>query len=502
MRRVVLCGSALLLGVAGLVEFAGCNASFDICEGSACGSSDGGGDDGQVLPQGCDPSKDPKDSIACVDDSIGIFVSASGSDSNAGTKSSPLKTIGAAVGKLTSQHNRVYVCDGTYAETVKLTGPANIFGGFACADWSYAGTLPKVGPATSGYALDVESVSGAVVVEDLELDAPSGQAPGESSIAVFVTQSTNVLLRRVTAKSGDGAPGADAVATSNWDEDAGAAPKGNDVDAAVSAGNVGGAPCLSVCVNGQASTGGAGGNVAAAGADGGPNIPENPTGQIPKHNGIGSTCGVTFPGPGADGFPADGGTAGAAKSGTLASSGWQVELATSGATGGIGQGGGGGGGGAGPTNGAGGGGGCGGCGGAGGAGGGSGGSSFAILGFQSTVTADACTFQAGGGGVGKTGGSAQFGQAGGFAGAAIPPGSGGDGCNGAPGGTGGAGAGGGGGAGGNAIAIGYVGTKPTVTGGSMQEGNAGTHGAGGTGAAGNDGLPGADGIKADIQELQ
>ena len=482
----------LLLLPLGAFGLAACPSfGVDYCVGDACGPSDASTGDEQVLPPNCDPTKDPKDSPACVDDSIGIFVSASGSDSNAGTKSSPLKTIGAAVGKTNEQHDRVYVCDGTYAETVKLTGPAKIYGGFACADWSYAGTLPKVGPAKSGYALDVESVSGVVIAEDLELDAPSGQAPGESSVAVFVTQSTNVLLRRVTAKSGDGAAGADAVATSNYDADAGAAPRGNDASTSLGAGTK---ECD--CADGTKSFGGAGGGTLSAGDDGGP--------QIPPFDGHGmggvysAGCGTGKTGNSAP--EGDGGTPGASVSGSASSVGWTTNAGISGVSGGPGQGGGGGSGGAvtGMNNEGGGSGGCGGCGGAGGAGGGSGGSTFAVLVFQSTLTIDTCTIQTGAGGAGKAGGTAQGGQSGGFPG---NPAQSGIGCVGGTGGTGGAGAGGGGGAGGNAIAIGYVGTKPTVTGGSMQEGNAGAHGAGGNGAASNDGLPGADGIKADLQEL-
>ncbi len=493
-KRAIL---GLIVGGSLAAGIFGCPASFP--DVGPYGALDDGGDaDGQIVPPGCDLSADPKDSAACVDESIGLFVSATGSDSNAGTKGSPLKTITAALAKVSSQHSRVYVCDGTYGEGVKVTSAVGIYGGFSCTDWSYDGTAGQVGPAGTGYALDIEGVTGTVTIEDLEFDAQNGKNPGDSSIAVFVASST-VTLKRVKAVAGNGVTGADAIATSNYDVDAGTAPIGNSVLTDASAGNVGGAACVNKCISGGTSTGGAGGNVAQSGADGGPGIPENPTGQSPKHNGVGGSCGTTFAGPGADAFAADGGAAGADVSGTISSSGWSAKSGETGGLGSPGQGGGGGGGGLGPTNGAGGGGGCGGCGGAGGGGGGSGGSSFAILAYQATITLDACSLQAGTGGDGKSGGSGQGGQMGGLQGAAVIAAGGG--CNGAPGGNGGAGAGGGGGAGGNAIAIGYVGAKPTVTGGTMSEGTAGSPGEGGTGAAGNDGLPGVAGTKADIQEL-
>ena len=45
-------------------------------------------------------TKDPKDSLPCIDDGVGVFVSPTGADTNPGTKASPVKTIPAALGKL------------------------------------------------------------------------------------------------------------------------------------------------------------------------------------------------------------------------------------------------------------------------------------------------------------------------------------------------------------------------------------------------------------------
>jgi hypothetical protein len=500
--RSVLVGG-FLGGFAGAIALAlvGCPASVpDVCS-DGCGS-DGASQDGPIVPPGCDLTKDPKDSIACVDDSIGLFVSAAGSDSNAGTKESPLKTIGAALSKTSSQHGRVYVCDGTYAEHVKITSTASIYGGFSCLDWSYDGKQGKVAPTDTGYALDVEGVSSAITIEDLEFDATDGQKAGDSSIAIFVANSTGATLRRVKATAGNGLPGADASSTSNYD--GGTAPSGNGASA-----DTGGDPCVNHCADGTTSTGGGGGTGAqtpstpSGGGDGGPEIPPGP---LPADNGLGGTfsgsCTTGSGSPGASATPIDGGSPGSSAPGHLSASGWTSIQGASGAAGRPGQGGGGGAGGqhaAAMLVGGGGGGGCGGCGGAGGAAGSSGGSSFGILIFQSTVAIDTCVATSGNAGDGKAGGAGQTGQLGGLKGSAVATV--GTGCDGAPGGAGGAGAGGGGGAGGNSIAIGYVGSKPTVTAGSQQEGTAGGPGAGGAGAAANNGLAGAAGTKADVQEL-
>lgn len=499
-RRWPLNRFARILTLGGIV--AGGSWSWLAC-GSDGGSSgtQGGGDGGsQTVPAGCDLSKDPRQSPACVDDLVGLFVSTNGSDSAAGTKAAPLASIGAALLKLDSQHTRVYVCAGAYQESLQITGAAGVYGGFSCTDWSYAQTSAVTVKAPSRYALDIESVIAPVVIEDIELDAPSAKAPGDSSIAVFVAQSTNVSLIRVIAAASDGMDAAPVSSMSNYDP---------DVDGGVLAGNAAfddtGPPaknCLTACKNSVGSVGGKGGEANLGGDPGTPNIPPNPDAF---HNGAGGTSASSVCGSGNYGSfaaPADGGAAGAASAGNLTSNGWTASSGSAGATGGPGQGGGGGGGGGVAGNkGGGGSGACGGCGGAGGAPGLTGGSSLAVLVYQSTLTLDSCTLSTGRGGAGGSGGSGQDGQPGGVGGAEV---SGGLGCRGGNGGNGGPGAGGGGGAGGDSIAVAYVGTAPSTPRTTFTEGAAGAPGPGGHGGnlAGNDGLPGAGGTKADIAELR
>ena len=230
MRRLALGLTAISFGIFGLVETMACNGDFDICVGDQCGATEGGSNDAtdeQNVPPGCDLTKDPKDSAACVDDTIGLFVNGKdGSDANSGVKGAPLKTIGAAVQKADSQHTRIYVCAGAYTEGVKIaTGSkvAGIFGGFSCSDWSYAGGAPSaVVTSTGGYALEVNNLNTNLTVEDVEFDSPDAQEAGASSIAVFITQSTGVILKRVNAKAGKGADGADAgTFASNFGGDGG-----------------------------------------------------------------------------------------------------------------------------------------------------------------------------------------------------------------------------------------------------------------------------------------
>ncbi len=479
MRRhaaFYICPAAALVLASGALA-AGC-ADTNVCDYATCESVDGGdggvndaGDaateatardggeggeagladaaaEAEAAPPTCNLSADPKDDATlCVADGVGVFVDAArGLDTNAGTKESPYKTIGKAVAAAPS---RVYICAGTYPETVKVTSSVSLYGGWACSDWSYAVTnAVVVAPTAAGTALALSSVS-SVFVEDLEVDAAPGSAASPSSVAAFVASSTAVTFRRVTLKAGAGLGATAPTATTNWT--AATAPSGG-----APTGTTGGSGGVNACTDGTAPAGGNGGNATLDGTNG---TPPNAAGSGDGYDGAlskgstGGACGgVTDPG--ANGSPAATASAGATTWGTLSATGWAPSNGAAGPNGGPGQGGGGAGG---KNTSGGGGGGAGGCGGAGGAAGIAGGSSFALLSFMSTVTVDASTLSAAAAGNGSAGASGQNGQEGGdFATGAF--------CNAATGGNGAGGAGGGGGAGGLSVALGYLGTAPTQVG--------------------------------------
>jgi hypothetical protein len=175
-RMLRECQSVVAGVIASLAVAAGCS-SFDSASaaephgGSEASTlpSDGGGGDVVQPPVGCDPAADPKDAPKCVVSEFGVFVDATGgADANPGTKESPVKSIGAALGKLGNKQ-RVYVCEGTYAEHVKLTSAVSLYGGFACGAWSYSGGKAKIAPADVGYALQVDKVNDATLIEDLSV---------------------------------------------------------------------------------------------------------------------------------------------------------------------------------------------------------------------------------------------------------------------------------------------------------------------------------------------
>ncbi len=106
-----------------LAVIAGCPTFVGDCDYGACDrdAADSAADNAVDTPPGCSPSADPKDSPACVADSVGVFVDATnGKDSNAGTKEAPMQTIAAALGK-TGALKRLYVCEGTGVTLILIT---------------------------------------------------------------------------------------------------------------------------------------------------------------------------------------------------------------------------------------------------------------------------------------------------------------------------------------------------------------------------------------------
>lgn len=433
------------------------------------------------VPPGCDPNADPRDSPECVSNQVGLFVDGTnGIDTNAGTKDAPLKTIQAAVMKAASApQRRVYVCAGTYPEAVTLTSAVSLYGGWACANWSYTGAPAKVAPI-AGAALRVDGVAGALTVEDLELDGPVGTPVARASVAAFVNASPSLTLKRVALRAGAGVVGGAGAAGSTG------VPVSGDLNGIAAAGNLGGQEKACACTTGGTSSGGKGG-AGGVPTDGDTGKVAQATSTPATATGAGGTvaeCTAT----GTSGRPGslapastNGAGGGAA---TLDAMGWHGGDGTAGVSGVPGQGGGGGGG---QTTGGGGGGACGGCGGMGGGLGTAGGASIALAAVGSPVTLIACTLTAAGGGNGGNGAGGASGAAGGINGNGANGG-----CNGGKGGAGGAGGAGGGGTGGHSIGVLYVGTAPTLDGASTVTTSA-------AGAAGTGGAPGVNGGKAGVK---
>ena len=450
------------------------------------GTTGDAGAAGTVSPP-CDTTKSPSEETCLVSDEFAIFVAPTGKDGSGGTKAGPVKTIAKAI-ELAGDTKMVIACDGSYAEQVKLTAGAKLYGGFACPGsampWKYeTGKKSKVAPSDRGVALGVATGAAVVVIEDFEFDALDATDPGESSVAAFVNTSTAVAFTRVKLVAGKGMDGANGTMTPAT------FPLPSMLKGNSASGDTGGAFNLITCPAGGATKGGKGG-------DGGLGITGGQNGTPDLGGGKGGTVGSC----GMGGLGGDGGDAppqpaasGATKVGSITPAGWTGAAGTDGAPGTPGQGGGGGTGAesnstTGAVSGGAGGGGAGGCGGAPGTAGKAGGSSIALLVLSSAVTLSASELVTGDAGKGGDGAAGQDGQTQSGGGGVQS----GDACQGGKGGKGGKGGAGGGAAGGVSLGIAYQGMAPTTDADTKST----------TGAAGAKGIGGAPGINDGIAGIK
>lgn len=516
------------------------NGSSGTANGS--GGMDGGsGVDHEVDGGDAGGSKDPPPPVCGANPVVGcvvntqdaVFVSAGVAASGDGSQDSPVKTIGEGIELARSQEaTRIVVCNGVYEEQVSLTvddSGRSLSGGYNCDSWLYnpdGETLVR--PTERGYALHVIDTTQRVTIANFTFDALAGVDPGESSIAAFITNASDVRLKRVVLLAHDGVAGeTDSAAAytpgNEW-------PADNDLDGSESGGHVysdeigrpdvGGPEVTVMCPGSEESTtGGRGGDhpyLGSSAINGAPGLPVDKGGSggmssMPQTVasgcdtvGSGNRCNCV-PIVGRHGAAGDSGEdgAGATEVGAVSSdSGW---VAFPGLSGGVGHPGGGGGGGDGAWQNSsgtsyfggwvgGGSGGAGGCGGAGGPGGTAGGSSIALLALDSAVTLEGCNLVTASGRAGGAGAGGQAGQQGGNGGDApsvvigeinsYP-------CAGGDGGQGGTGGDGGGGAGGVSVGVAWAGDfEPAVdTDTVITLGDPGAAGVGGD-PGNNDGIAG------------
>lgn len=441
-------------------------------------------------------------------DPNGVFVATTGSDTAPGTMAKPVLTIGKAVTLAQAGHEDVYVCNGTYAESVVIdTKPVNVHGGYDCTkDWAPADDKPTIAPPT-GVALTIRNVAAQITIERLQLQAADASSDGSSSIAAIASSCSGVAFNSVVFQAGAGASGAQGTSSQ---------PNTMPARSGISGSSVGGPLCPQGDKSGACGTIALGGfpflvnpvcnTIGGAGASGAnleinyaatkPGAGTGGAGQDPDGNGL-------------DGLNGGNGTNGATASsgiGTFTATGYVASNAGTGGEDGQpgASGGGGAGGGSDYANiegftgctyiyvGAGGGeGGWGGCGGTAGGAGGGGGASIGLLAFQSTVSVPGCQVNTSAGGDGGSPGKGSSGQLGGEGGGGGTGNSGGatsnSACfdngplgnarNGGNGGRGGVGGNGGAGGGGPSIGIAVIGVAQPDT--STVDFNIGTGGQGG-----------------------
>lgn len=246
-------GAVLLV----LTAFPSC-ASFGTSESSTpADSADAEAPDGGVIVGvgRTDDCIETPSAPQCLDESKAFFVSPAGDDGAAvGTKAKPFKTLAAALAKVSPAKKRIYICDGTYDEDVRLTPShteVSLFGGITC-NWSASPNKPTFGHST--LALRVDNAKG-VAIASIAFAAKDATDPGASSIAAFLA-SAEVTFNGVSLTAGKGANGADGTLTAFVLPDLDALKGTTTLDA-----SLGGAANKTTCPAGPPVTiGGKGGN--------------------------------------------------------------------------------------------------------------------------------------------------------------------------------------------------------------------------------------------------
>jgi hypothetical protein len=439
-------------GASGLGGSSGQDAGSGGDAGSdgASGADSGAGGTGER----CDPASAPAEDVCVLDDAFGVFVSPAGDDEDGdGSRARPFKTLSAGIVASRDRGRRVYACadGGAFDETLdlgELESGLELYGGLACADFSYTGEKTVVTSTKRQALLEVKDVDG-FRAEDFAFVAGNAEAFGASSVGALVASSSGVEFRRVRLEAGRGANGVNPTRPDV------SFPPASSLSGRAAAGENGGDERVCECPGGGISTGGAGGDAETTAQAGEEGLPDWGGGL----GGLAEVCDLERArGANAPALPP---APGAAAWGRLDTSGWTPEAGVSGARGEPGQGGGGGGAITTGTNpsvlAGGGGGGCGGCGGVGGPGGGGGGGSIALAVFESSVDIERSELVAADGGNGGEGRMGQLAQlTGGKGGSSV------DGCAGGDGGLGASGAAGGGGAGGVSIGVLYLGERPAL----------------------------------------
>ncbi|MDC3961477.1 PGRS family protein [Polyangium jinanense] len=491
LAMLACAAGAFALGGCGLDVFADCSVT-KTCAGQASSQT--------VCPLDGDPSRPA---------SCGLYVAASGDDTNPGTAERPLRTLRAAVDKVQKQGARpIYACAETFIEPLALRGGEVLHGGYNCtggSPWTTQVGMTTLSASANEVPLRV-GAGGPTVVTNFKVVAADAVLPGASSIAVIADRA-ELELGRCHLEAGKGADGLAPTPEAKGATDG-------------MPGKMGFAACTYTAVQEVSSTCG---TVESIGGSGG--FGTSPWGKAGRNSSLGKDVSggqggepegftgieCTPGGPGAAGTTGAHGAHGV-EPGTISVNGYEGASGTSGGEGTVGLAGGGGGAalgglgvnkcpaGSATTHGASGGsGGTGGCGGKGGAGGGAGGGSFGLLCIDARISSEAVTIVTAGGGKGGDGAQGQAGGNGGTGGLGGPPPQYSPlkpGCHGGNGGNGGDGGHGGGGRGGHSIGIAYVGNAPAATGVSFE---IGLEGPGGQGDDPQD--PAPAGLRRDMESF-
>jgi hypothetical protein len=157
-------------------------------------------------------------------------VTPAGSDAGDGSRAAPFATIAAGIAAATPSFKRVYVCTGSYAESIVLVNGVSVVGGNDCSDRSAwrSGAARSHVAAPKSPAVEARNIDKTTRLEGFEIVAPDAADYGASSIAMIAENAgalTVANARLAAGKGGKGQPGADGAQLAGQQTAAGIATK-------------------------------------------------------------------------------------------------------------------------------------------------------------------------------------------------------------------------------------------------------------------------------------
>jgi len=145
-------------------------------------------------------------------ESLGVFVTSTGSTTPDGTRARPFPSIQQGIDAGKKVGKRVYVCAGSYSEALVLADSISVIGGLDCSkpEWTIGApdARSKVIAPTSP-AITARAISAATKISGFDVVAPNATEPGASSIGLLADKSPALVVASSSITAGDGAKGAD-----------------------------------------------------------------------------------------------------------------------------------------------------------------------------------------------------------------------------------------------------------------------------------------------------
>jgi hypothetical protein len=260
--------SRILLG-AGLLGLVGCgvfgsDSTSDPPPVAAAPDPPAATEDGG-LPEGAPPPAVGTPANNELTNEFGVFVTATAPTGGDGTIEHPFATISAGIERVKDLKLRVYVCAGTYKESLTLVNAVSVISALSCDGgvWTTGGARAVLEAPTSP-AIRAKDIGLSTRLEGFDVTAPAGTAMTPNSIALIAENAPMLTIassKLTSAKAFDGVDGTDGVQLT-----LGALAKGTD-GYAQSGPSVPGNPFAAIGHN-TGRPGGVGSCVGAAGHDG------------------------------------------------------------------------------------------------------------------------------------------------------------------------------------------------------------------------------------------